>query len=368
MSAEPKKFRHVYNVWQRNPGGKKRMFLARWGAVGDMITTASCLPLLKEQGWHVTLGTTPWGEQILRHDPNIDEFWLQDRDQVPQSELQSYLLSLDERFDRILSLSESMEGTLLAMPGRQFWQWGAGARQRIFGKLSYLGFLHDVVGVPHRFNPRFYPTADETIEAVAFKASLKAPHVVYWPLQGSSWHKLYVHTNAVVLWLLQRTNAHVVLVSDGNHGKQLQDNIINGVRTHGGDVSRISGMAGKWSIRQSLTFAQVADIVVGPETGVMWAAGMEDLPKVVMLTHSSPENWAGLKRTKLLPSRGCPFSPCHALQYDGAEMCPKDEETGGAACSAALQPIEVFEAIIQGLGMKRYKVSSPDQIPTRVAS
>lgn len=358
MSAEPKKFRHVYNVFERNPGGKKRLFLARFGAVGDMITTSSVLPLLKEQGWHITLATTPWGEEIMRHDPHIDAFWLQDRNQVPQKELASYLLSLDERFDRILSLSESMEGTLLAMPGRAFWQWGPEARQRIFGKINYLEFIHDIVGVPHRFNPRFYPTADEAVAAVAFKASLKAPKVVYWPLQGSSWHKLYPHTNAVVLWLLQKSPVHVVLVSDGGHGKLLQDNIIDGVRKAGGDISRISGMAGKWSIRQSLAFAQVADLVVGPETGIIWGAAFEDVPKVVMLTHSSWDNFAKhAKRMKALVSRGCPFSPCHALQYDGAEMCPKDEETAAAACAAALQPIEVFEAIMDGLGAKRVRAA-----------
>src|SRR4051812_36021838 len=76
-------FVHKFDIWQRNPGGKKRLLIVRFGAIGDQVQTASVLPLLKEQGYHVTYMTTPEAQQVLLHNPHIDDWIIQDKDQVP---------------------------------------------------------------------------------------------------------------------------------------------------------------------------------------------------------------------------------------------------------------------------------------------
>jgi ADP-heptose:LPS heptosyltransferase len=74
--------------------------------------------------------------------------------------------------------------------------------------------------------------------------------------------------------------------------------------------------SGEWSIRQTLAFIDQADLLVGPETGVMNAAGLHPVKKIVTLSHSSPENltkhWVNC--TSLTP-KNTPCYPCHQLHY-----------------------------------------------------
>ena len=81
------------DTWQRNPGGKKRALLIRFGAIGDQIVAASVLPGLKAQGYHVTYMTTPESTKVIEHDPNIDDWWVQATDYVPNVQLGPYWAS-----------------------------------------------------------------------------------------------------------------------------------------------------------------------------------------------------------------------------------------------------------------------------------
>ncbi len=115
---------------------------------------------------------------------------------------------------------------------------------------------------------------------------------------------------------------------------------------------RIHKQSGKWSIRESLSFAEVADIVIGCETGLLNAAGGMDCWKIVTLSHSSQENltkhW---KNVIPLESMGCNKHPCHQLH--GGENtspwmdCPRiyTEETSAALCQYHITPNMMFEAI-----------------------
>ena len=61
-----------------------------------MIQTASVFPHLKEQGYYVALNTDPAGYEIVKHDPHIDEFILQDKEQVPNNELGAFWKNLSK--------------------------------------------------------------------------------------------------------------------------------------------------------------------------------------------------------------------------------------------------------------------------------
>lgn len=68
----------------------KTVCVVRYGGFGDMIQASNCLPGLKKQGFRVSVMTTPAGRDILKFDPHIDEFILQDKDQVPNHLLGPY--------------------------------------------------------------------------------------------------------------------------------------------------------------------------------------------------------------------------------------------------------------------------------------
>jgi ADP-heptose:LPS heptosyltransferase/predicted SAM-dependent methyltransferase len=354
-------------VWQRNPEGKKRCLVIRYGAIGDLIQTASVLPLLKAQGYHITVNTTPFGAEIMRHDPHIDEFLLQDKDQVPNEELGDYFASLEARYDRIVNFTESVEGALLAMPKRAIHRYSYEARRRVVGKVNYLERMHDIADVPYEFRPYFYPSAKEMRDASALRQRMGGGFIVMWVQSGSSVHKTYPHTHVVVSWLLQHTDARVLFVGDkrcqladrgicellvNDKGHKWEDTSTIHMQELAKLVDRYYGerrvfpWSGQWTVRETLAFAQHASVVVGPETGVLNAVSMlPQVGKVVMLSHSSVENltkhW---KNTISLQPVNTPCWPCHQLHY-GWDFCHQDSETKAAKCMASITPERVFEVI-----------------------
>lgn len=349
--------RHLADVWQRNPNGKKRALVIRYGAIGDAVIAASVLPLLKKEGFYITFNGEHKTVGVLKHDPHIDEFLIQGKDFVPNVQLGAYWkqIELDGRYDYILNLCESIEGPLLALPDRLNGKYRAEAKAKLMDK-NYLEHTHDIAGVPHEFHQKFYYTAEELAWAKNQRKGLDGP-VVALVLNGSSHHKAYPWMDIICAWLVEKTPAHVFLIGDNSSGKQLQDAILKNMRENGNSTARVYGMCEHWSLREDLTFCQVADCVVGPETGPMNCVAMEKMPKVIMLSHSSHENltkhW---KNTKVLtPTKStCPCYPCHLLHYNW-DNCVKVEETQAALCASSIRPEDVFEAIVESLGAKRKK-------------
>lgn len=343
--------RMAVDVWQRNPNGQKRALICRFGAVGDQIIASSILPGLKGQGYHITYMCTPDAAAIVQHDPHIDAFWTQAKDFVPNAQLGSYWDTVRQRFDLFINLSESIEGGLLALPGRLTHGYSEEARRRLFGTVSYLERTHDIAGLPHEFAPKFYPTEAELRQAHALKRAWGGP-VLVWALHGSAMHKTYPWTQIVCKWLLDRSPFRIVFLSDAGVGKDLQDGLCDILRKNGADMDRIKPMGGgKWSIRQALAYCQAADVVVGPETGPLNAVCMEPMPKIIYLSHSSPRNLTDhwVNTTVLTPDIAkAPCYPCHRLHYS-FEHCHEDGDTHAALCAASIAPERVFEAIVRAV-------------------
>ena len=316
----------------------KTALVCRFGGFGDILMAASVLPALKRQRYHVTFMTTPKGKDLLSDDPHIDAWWVQDEDQVPNPELPAYWEALSTRYDRFVNLSESVEGTLLAVPGRSNHGWPDEVRRRRLGTVNYLDFIHDLAQVPRGPEVRFYATEAERAWTRTFRADLgEDSFVILWSLAGSSLHKAYPWTdNVVARLMLECPRAKVVFV--GDTACQI-------LEMGWEEEQRVVKRSGVWSIRESLAFIDGADCVVGPETGVLNAACGLEVPKVIMLSHSSRENLTrDWKRTKVLTPEGLPCHPCHRLHY-GDKYCHIEPESHAALCAIGIDPERVFEAI-----------------------
>lgn len=374
--------RMVEDPWQRNPGGKKRCIVARYGTYGDHMIASSVLPHLKQQGYFLTYNTVPKGEEVLRHDPHIDEFLIQDPDQVPNSVLGAYFRRLEERYDRIVNLCETVEGSLLQLAGRVGHTLPPDARHRIFNK-NYHEHTHDVAGVPHVFRCRFYPSPEEQSIAERVRAKARPRAIVMVALSGSAIHKTYPHLHAVMSWLLLHTDTLVITVGDRRDQmlevmvaqmlladeRTLGDKALPVEKTEGMKMGQLIRLvdehygrdrwrprAGAWSMRESMVMAQHSDVVVGPETAILNAVSMEPgVAKVIMLSHSSHENltkhWVNTTVLQA-PDGTCPNAvvACHQLHF-GSETCPQHEQ-GGALCAHAITPQSVFDSIIKHLRAK----------------
>ncbi len=352
-------------VFQKNDSGfqvmaprvrpAKSACVVRYGGFGDSIQAAGILPELKRQGYFVVFMTTPRGHEILKHDPHIDEFMLQDEDQVPNHELPLFWASQAKRFDRFINLSESVEGTLLAFPGRTNHGWPHSVRKVELNK-NYLEWTARLAELPYSEEARFFPSPEEKKKAAAMLSAArnrlatglpipmraKERFNVLWCLAGSSVHKFYPHQDTVIQGLLDNI-PELLLILNGDEPCKI-------LEAGWEETERIMCTSGEVGIRDSLTLAQQVDLVVGPETGILNSVAFEPVPKVIMLSHSSHENltkhW---KLTDVMEPQGTNCYPCHRLHY-GKEFCHEDAETGAALCQQNISPNGVFLAI-----MRRYE-------------
>lgn len=324
---------------------KKTACICRFGGVGDQLQMSSILPGLQKQGFHITVMTTPSGQAVLKEDPNIDAWIIQDTDQVPNEELGDYWAAWSQRFDKFINLSEATEVAALAYPGKMPYSWPDQARRNYYGRINYLELLHSIAEAPGKPAVHFYPSETEREWAVKQKAVFGERPVIVWSLSGSSYHKAYPHTDAVVAKLMIETDAAVVFVGD------LACQILE---SGWESEPRVMCTSGEWSIRQTLAFAQVADVVIGPETGVMSAVGFErDVRSIVLLSHSSKFNLCeGWQNYDALAPEKTPCYPCHKMHVCPS-TCNEDAETGAALCAARISPEAVFNAIAKGI--KRMK-------------
>jgi len=104
-----------------------------------------------------------------------------------------------------------------------------------------------------------------------------------------------------------------------------------------------------WPIRTSLAFAQVADLVVTPDTGTAWAVAFEPMPKIVMVSHASAENitkhWVNTTTLHADDTR-VPCWPCHRL-HDDPSTCKENKEQNGAACISDISVERLVQTVVE---------------------
>lgn len=333
--------KHTFSC--REPKPTKTCAVVRYGALGDMIIASSILPWLKAEGYHITLYCSPYGYDVVQHDPHIDAFYIQDKDQVPNQMLGDFMRHEERKYTKFVNLNGSIETYLLPDQYHAEFHWPDSFRRSTMNK-NYLEVTHAIAEVPLPVRPKFYATAEERAWARAQRERIRAP-VVLWSLSGSSVHKTWPHMDAVIARLMLQTPAHVVMVGSG----------IDQLLQAGWESEpRVHLKAGVWSVRQAMAFTETVDVIVGSETGLLNAAGSSDVAKIVMLSHSTAENltkhW---KNTiALMPPSAVGCYPCHRLHHT-FEYCHQDEATGSSICQAAIDIETVWEAMRLSLDRRR---------------
>ena len=345
----------------RDPKPNKTAAVIRYGAQGDMIQMSSILPGLKAQGYHVTVYCQAGaGHDVVKHDPHIDRFIIQGKDEVPPQFLGEFWAETRKKYDKWINLCESVEATLLAAPGSTEWEWPNEVRAKYCDR-NYLEFTHELAGVPPPYQPKFYSTLEE--RAWARKTAARFGHRnILWSLAGSSGHKVWPWLDQIIARvMLEYPDTHVILTGDDScklleQGWGRFDEATQGlVETE----PRVHLRSGRWTIRESMTFAEVADIIIGTETGLLNAAGSMDAWKIITLSHSSPEmltkHWKNVIPLQQPAGVGCAKHPCRQLhggnQHSPWEDCPQEPTEGVALCQFHVGPDMMWAAIQRALGV-----------------
>lgn len=339
-------------IRQRNPGGKLRALVFRLGAVGDCVVAASVLPGLKEKGYHVTCLTSPVGEQILQNNPNVDDLIVAEKEMFWPGQALRFTEFMNERYDKVVNLDRSLEGLALMREENYGYDYPPETRRWLYGNINYYDVAQRIAGVELTDAPCYFRTDEEIAWARNARTYVDGPCVV-WQVTGSSFYKVYPAMNRVCA-MLADAGVRVVFTGGAGNDQQLEQAVMQAMHDDGIDTTMFHPQTGRWPLRKTIAFAMEADCVVGPETGLMHAVGPFNVPQVVYLSHSSPENLTRNWRLTISlrpPENACPCHPCHRI-HTVHETCNFDEERGGALCMTTLEPEKVYRAIMSTLAHK----------------
>ena len=283
------------------------------GALGDAVWVTPALRELKKQGWYIVYNTTEYSAQVLRKCPYIDEFLIQPKDVIPMEKLNEYWDEIGKEFDKVVNFSGSVEGSLLKLEGTDAFDWPHNKRH-MECNVNYMDKTMEVAGFPKMKGrlPELHFTELEEYMVRSFRHALKDYFLIEWSLCGSSFHKHYPWTPFIVGEITKNhDDVRIVMVGDTDCQK---------IEPRG---KNIIPKAGVITVRDAMLLTKYADLVIGPETGILNAASCYETPKIVFLSHSSEENLTKYwKQCTSLKPENCSCYPCHRLIYTNS--CPKE--------------------------------------------
>lgn len=308
---------------------EKTVAVCRPGGYGDALWAGSVLPALKREGYHVTVYVEKMGEEVLRHDPNIDRLIVTDEQRIALEEYGPFWHHEMQRYDRFINLTETVEKNLIAVPNDLRFFWPDAERRRIFDR-SYIEAVHDLAGVPRKYAQRFYATPAEVEWA---KEQVAGRRVAVIAVSGSTLPKYWPHVDELAAALVQRGLQVWILgdLRDRPLAKQPGVHVI-----------------GKgWTIREAMAFSLQAEVVIGQETAITNAVALEPMRKVVLLSHSSARQLTHYWKNTIALHGDAPCWPCHRIHFmqNGWDHCNLDKPTGTAKCQATISVKQVLAAV-----------------------
>lgn len=366
----------------------KRALVVRYGAIGDFIQSTPVFAKLKEEGYHVTVNCSEAAKDVLKYNPNVDELAMQIRDYVPNKgttsgPLMEYWKELSEKYDKFINLTGAAEESLLVPDSRimvlmnqlrekhpelseqnLFYNSIRLVRDQVKGQNYYDNHLKKAGYDETGRNGELFFSDQEEIMAQGFRDKYAGRFIVMWVLSGSSYHKRYPFFQQIAQELVVR-NPDILLVSVGDPECALLERA---------ESNRYLPRSGRWQLRTSLVMTKYVDLVIGPETGILNAAGCFDTPKITMLSHSSHENLCKYWKNDfcIAPSQEEVFChPCHTLHYihsvnNECITCKGSTHTVVASGPNAPKPGEVggmwtcpYEAVPGTIGQDGVGVPAP---------
>jgi ADP-heptose:LPS heptosyltransferase len=336
--------------------------VARLGGIGDNLIAASVLRPLKRLGYKIDMITAEGNHVLYLNNPFIDKLSIKAPGDIPEGEAwHQWFLSRSKEYDVFAHLSHSCEARHALFPASTHFWLPVEYRRKICAG-SYLETVHDIAAVPYEFGPLFFPTEEEHERAVATKAKM-GERVVGWVISGSRIDKIYPETALAISRIIRELDMPVMLIGASTEKElQMAKTIEEVVQLQNGSKKNLHeaitqnyndpGGEGYWGLRRSISQLLTCDIVVSPDTGVAWAAAFEPMPKVLMVSHASPENiskyW--LKTITLHADQDrVVCSPCHRL-HDSPATCTPNASNTGPACMSDISVECLLTAIKAALG------------------
>lgn len=247
---------------------------------------------------------------VLKYNPYVTDTIEHVRDSVDPGKLEEHWQEIGKGYDKVVNLTGTMENNhIFSFPQ---WQYYKCLRWRRFQSWRVNWYDNQVFRagyVPKRPVGQMYFNQEEKRKAKKFLRMLgRKKFIVLWGLSGSSVQKVYRHFERVARALLDYSKNICIVATGAYDGKLLtfeHERCVN--------IPQLEK-----NFRFSACLAKYASVVVGPETGILNAAGCFDTPKICFLTHSSKENLTKYWANDYSVQADVYCSPCYLLhKYRG---------------------------------------------------
>jgi ADP-heptose:LPS heptosyltransferase len=347
--------------------------VARLGGLGDNLVAASVLRPLKRLGYMTEVITSELAHVVFHNNPFLDKLSVKTEKDIPQGEnWQKWFVSRAKEYEVFAHLSHSMEVRHALHVDSTAFNWRPEYRRKLCAG-SYLETAHDIVGVPYDFGPLFFPTDEEREKVAEITRKQVGDRYAVWVISGSRVDKIYQYAPIAIGRVIKELDIPVIVMGVGARQNEMAQSIKDAVATHNSTRDKIhvcvshegQGVDQQMPVRIPLTTAMMADLVVTPDTGTAWAVAMEQMPKIVMVSHASAENitkhWVNTTTLHADPQR-VPCWPCHRLHND-ISTCVPDKDVGkGAACMGDIS----VETVVQAVD-KAWSKPAGNVVPLRAA-
>ena len=337
-------------AFPRDKKSDKEALVIRYGALGDTVWVTPVLSQLKKDGYYVVMNTTTKGAEVLKHNPNIDEFIIHTRhEDIPYDELEYYWNMMGRHFERVVNLTKSCEGHLIKVEGSRESRWSKEMRHAECN-YNFQDRQMELAGYPDIKGciPELHFSEIEEALADTFVNAHKEKFTIVWSLSGSGFHKTYPWAEYIAGEIMQQFN-DIEIITVGDDSCKLLE----------WQNPQTINKCGVYTIRQSFLLTKYADLVIGADTGLLNAASCFDTPKIVFLSTNTVENLTKYwKNTVSMVNEDCECRPCHKLIY--SNTCPKGKFNVAPKCMEGIKPAEVLENI-----MVEYKKWKDKQLTNR---
>lgn len=311
---------------------KPKLLLVAYRAYGDFVYACPVLPYLFEK-YEVYADMNMKGEELFHDDPRFKQKAYFLFEQYPKEE---YAQRAEERLKMVreqvkpdveINLNGSLEAACIARKEQPEFSRPVGDRRVIFGSNAFYDAVFKRCGMetpnPLNLEGLYYPS--EIIKwAEGWREKNRDKFIIIMPVNGSSVHKQFRNWREVATKILD-TYEDAVIYLAGDDAKIMGDFKHPRVRPL---------FFPTLPIKQTFLMTKYADMVIGPETGIMAAAGMWGTPKIMMASASSVWQVAQYTRNDFSFQLPVACSPCHLSVYeiDDCENVVEDKGSRIPAC------------------------------------
>jgi len=319
----------------------EKLLLIGYRAYGDWIYSVPVLPYLFER-YDVYVDLNMKGFELFHNDPRFKRITLFELEKYPLDQVIDLArerwdeLGRTLKPDRTINLWRTLETECIAERYQDIFHGSLGERRSFLaGKNFYDAvFRRCNIPVPEKIKlDCFYFDEHETAWGQRWRKRHEDEFVLIMPMTGSCWHKMFTRFPELVSEILDRYEDAVIYVTGDDTNK-------GSMWSH----PRIKNAMGYAPVKQIMLMAKHADMVIGPETGVVAAAGMWGTPKIMLCTASGVYQTCKYHDNDFSIQSDVYCSPCHLSVYGPSDCLTvlKDGDISYPACIEAFSIEEIM--------------------------